>query len=107
VIYLALHDGTLPSGFHTFNHGLTTKDSVPFSPPAEAYGVTFHVDRLVVQVFGHSAPAGFEAHFPQEFSPYVLRVWPVGPSIIWPPPRIMDANTLLGFRSALGRIRTG
>jgi hypothetical protein len=107
VIYLALHDGTSPSGFHTFNFELTTRDSVPFTPPAEAFGVTFHIDKLVVQVFGHSAPAGFQAQFPQEFSPYVLRVWPVGPNIVWPPPHIMDAHTLIGFRGALSRIKAG
>ena len=105
VIYLAQHDGTLPSGAHTFNFMLTTRDSLPFTPPAEAYGVTFHIDKLVVQVFGHSAPAGFEAQFPQEFGPYVVRVWPVGQSIVWPPPHTMDARTLIGFRSAPGRIK--
>lgn len=99
VIYLALHDGTLASGLQTVKFELTTRDSVPFTPAAEAYGVTFHIDKLVVQVFGHSAPDGVHVQFPQEFSPYVVRVWPVGPNIVWPPPNIMDAQTLLGFRS--------
>ena len=107
VIYLAQHDGTLPSGAHLFNFVLTSRDSIPFTPPADAYGITFHIDRLVVQVFGHSAPAGIEAQFPQEFSRYVLRVWPLGLSVVRPPPHVVDANTLLGFRSALSRTRTG
>jgi hypothetical protein len=104
VVFLARHDGSQWPGFEAWSFVIEDKESSDALPEMKAYGVTFHVDNLVVQLIGFAFKTWIpRLHIPNMFLPYIKQVWPIQEdSIVWPPSVTMDSTTLLRFRSWFG-----
>lgn len=75
------------------------------------YGVTFFIQNIAFQVVGFQMAIASQPNveFPQEFRPFVQRLWPTGERVIWPPldqPTLNEKQSIL-FTIAPSRIKPG
>jgi hypothetical protein len=105
-VWVAASDGgqTIPSGYHSYLLDVSGTTPVGEVHTGNAFGVTFHIDRLVVQVFDHDLPGNLGLPFPQgvdpRFTDTVIQVWPLGVIRTWPPRRRLNAADLDAFKRA-------
>ncbi len=75
------------------------------------YGVTFLIQNIAFQVVGFqmAVPSQPNIEFPQEFQPFVQRLWPTGERVIWPPldQPTLDEKQSIRFTLAPSRIKPG
>jgi hypothetical protein len=104
-IFIARHDGSMLPGFQTYLIDISHKEDRKTFPDAKAYGITFHIDKLVLQVFGHNLSYWVQIPYPREFTPFVIQIWPpYGGTMHWPPSYTMSARNLQDFRHTFHQI---
>ncbi len=83
----------IPSGFHSYLLEATGTTADSNIHRGHLIGVTFHVDKLVLQIFDQDLPGSLGFDFPQdrhEFRPTLLSMWPPDLSRRWPPSQTLD-----------------
>ncbi len=104
-VWLASYDGkSIPSGHHSYLLDVSGTTPSGEVHRGNAFGVTFHVDKLVLQVFDHDLPGELGLRFPQsvgqQFDGAVLPIWPAGRTRSWPPSRRLDEPGLNALKRA-------
>jgi hypothetical protein len=98
-ILLARHsDRRVSGGAHSYLLDLAEADGTTHS--CCAYAVTFHIERLVVHLFGHILSMQLEPEYSPVLTPYVIRIWPTNGLAVWPPPQRLDVAGLMALRRA-------
>jgi hypothetical protein len=83
-------------------YGLTINR--PGSPPVPAYGSTFAVGHLVLQVFGHEANDGSRRQLGGQLARTLLELVPdYSLEVRWPPPVVMDDEALIEVSNTFAR----
>jgi hypothetical protein len=100
VIFMAQRD---PSIMRTYIdvHSREFKPHKPVTPTPpgghKGYGITFAIENLVFQTAGVSAPEGRVVALASGFTPFLLRIWPPGDGLSWPPLRPLNDDDLYRF----------
>ncbi len=99
-VHGALYEGVVFAGFHAVG--------VSFSQPdGRGYGLTYHIHRLAIQIFGHTLPESMTAEVGTAVATYAVRLWPAVPQVRWPPARTLDQPSLDRFRHSFEGMTIG